>query len=273
MYVIILLLFSCSIINIECIKIGSFNIQVFGQNKVSKKDVLSILVKILSRYDLIVVQEIRDAKNTAFRHLVDELNRYTSGNYKFVISEKLGRTNSKEQYGVIYKPNLITIGKMVTFHNKENLFERPPMAVEVHTTSSAISMFGLVVVHLDPDSVFEEVNNLYTFVKHIIKDWRTQNVLILGDMNADCGYLSKKKMKQIHLRTDTEFVWAIPDRHDTTLGKGNCAYDRIIIHGKELKQAVKQGSAKAYHFPSDLRIDDKLAKQVSDHYPVELELY
>ncbi|VDP99677.1 unnamed protein product [Trichobilharzia regenti] len=193
MHEIILLLFSCSIINVECIKIGSFNIQVFGQNKVSKTDVLSILVKILSRYDLIVVQEIRDAKNTAFRHLVDELNRlvkviligwnyynhplpfrYTKGNYKFVISEKLGRTNSKEQYGVIYKPDLIRIGKMVTFDNKKNLFERPPMAVEVHTTSSAIPMFALVVVHLDPDSVFEEVNNLYTFVKHIIKVWHTQ---------------------------------------------------------------------------------------------------
>nr|CAH8841284.1 unnamed protein product [Trichobilharzia regenti] len=139
MHEIILLLFSCSIINVECIKIGSFNIQVFGQNKVSKTDVLSILVKILSRYDLIVVQEIRDAKNTAFRHLVDELNRYTKGNYKFVISEKLGRTNSKEQYGVIYKPDLIRIGKMVTFDNKKNLFERPPMAVEVHTTSSECS--------------------------------------------------------------------------------------------------------------------------------------
>ncbi|VDP04960.1 unnamed protein product [Schistosoma curassoni] len=45
-------------------------------------------------------------------------------------------------------------------------------------------------------------------------------------MNADCGYLSKKKMLQLHLRKDTEFIWAIPDKYDTTLGKGDCAYDR-----------------------------------------------
>ncbi|VDP96694.1 unnamed protein product [Trichobilharzia regenti] len=68
---------------------------------------------------------------------------------------------------------------------------------------------------------------LCLIVLHASNTYSTKNVLILGDMNADCGYLSKRKRKQIHLRTDTEFVWAIPDRHDTTLGKGNCAYDSI----------------------------------------------
>ncbi|RTG89540.1 deoxyribonuclease-1-like protein [Schistosoma bovis] len=87
-------------------------------------------------------------------------------------------------------------------------------------------MFGLIVVHLDPDSVVQEANQLYAFAKEVMEMWKTQNLIILGDMNADCGYLSKKKMLQLHLRKDTEFIWAIPDKYDTTLGKGDCAYDR-----------------------------------------------
>ncbi|CAH8525092.1 unnamed protein product [Heterobilharzia americana] len=269
---ILLFFIFCSIFNTESIKIGSFNIQVFGQNKVSKKDVLLILVKILSRYDLVVIQEIRDSKNTSFKQLVEELNKYTNGIYKSLLSEKLGRTKSKEQYGLIYKPHLIKIGKTITFPNDKNWFERPPMGVQVLGNTSAIPIFALIIVHLDPDSVYDEVNHLYTSVQNIMKIWQTQNILILGDMNADCGYLSRKKMKQIQLRKDTEFIWAIPDHHDTTVGKGDCAYDRIIIHGRKLKQSVKQGSVKAYHFPSDLQLDNKMAKQVSDHYPVEVEI-
>ncbi|XP_018649989.1 deoxyribonuclease 1 related [Schistosoma mansoni] len=115
---------------------------------------------------------------------------------------------------------------MVTFLHQKNLFERPPMAVQIFMKHSAINIFGLIVIHLDPDSVVQEANQLYTSVKEVMKMWNIQNLIILGDMNADCGYLSKKKMSQLHLRKDTEFTWAIPDKHDTTLGKGDCAYDR-----------------------------------------------
>ncbi|CAH8521633.1 unnamed protein product [Schistosoma rodhaini] len=268
----VIILISYLLIYIECVKIGSFNIQVFGRKKVSQKDVLKVLVQILSRYDLVVIQEIRDARDTSFKHLVNELNEYAGGIYKSILSEKLGRTRSKEQYGLIYRPTLFTIGEMVTFLHQKNLFERPPMAVQIFMKHSAINIFGLIVIHLDPDSVVQEANQLYTSVKEVMKMWNIQNLIILGDMNADCGYLSKKKMSQLHLRKDTEFTWAIPDKHDTTLGKGDCAYDRIIIHGKQLKQAIKPGSTKAYQFPIELNISNQLAKQVSDHYPIEMEI-
>ncbi|CAH8515567.1 unnamed protein product [Schistosoma margrebowiei] len=272
MHRLVIILISYILIYIECVKIGSFNIQVFGRKKVSQKDVLKVLVQILSRYDLVVIQEIRDASGTSFKYLVNELNEYTGGIYKSILSEKLGRTNSKEQYGLIYKPALFRIGEMVIFSHQKNLFERPPMAVQIYMKHSAVNMFGLIVVHLDPDSVVQEANQLYAFAKEVMKMWKTQNLIILGDMNADCGYLSKKKMLQLHLRKDTEFIWAIPDKYDTTLGKGDCAYDRIILHGKQMKQAIKPGSTKAYQFPNELKISNQLAKQVSDHYPIEMEI-
>ncbi|KAH8861337.1 Deoxyribonuclease-1 [Schistosoma japonicum] len=270
MYRTFLLFISCSLIYNECVTIGSFNIQVFGRKKMSQKDVVKVLIQILSRYDLVVIQEIRDSKNTSFKQLVNVLNEHTGGIYASILSEKLGRTYSKEQYGLIYKTKLFSVGEMVTFPHKKNLFERPPMAVQIFTKFSEVKMFGLIVVHLDPDSVFQEANDLYNFVNQVMKIWNTQDLIILGDMNADCGYLSRKKMEQLHLRKDTKFTWIIPDKYDTTLGKGDCAYDRIIIHGKQLKQAIKPGSAKAYQFPIELKINNQLAKQVSDHYPVEM---
>lgn len=35
-------------------------------------------------------------------------------------------------------------------------------------------MFGLIVVHLDPDSVVQEANQLYAFAKEVMKMWKTQ---------------------------------------------------------------------------------------------------
>ena len=49
----------------------------------------------------------------------------------------------------------------------------------------------------------------------------------MGDMNADCRYLSKRRTKQLDLRNDGSY-WLIPDEVDTTVAKGNCAYDRYI---------------------------------------------
>lgn len=53
-----------------------------------------------------------------------------------------------------------------------------------------------------------------------------QDVIMLGDFNADCGYVPKKAWKNIRLRNMEQFNWLIGDEVDTTVGKTNCAYDR-----------------------------------------------
>ncbi len=67
-----------------------------------------ILLQILSNYDVTFIQEVRDKSGTAFPHLISELNNCTSGHCKnekfmFHLSPRYGRTNSKEQYGVIFE--------------------------------------------------------------------------------------------------------------------------------------------------------------------------
>lgn len=54
-----------------------------------------------------------------------------------------------------------------------------------------------------------------------------QNVMLLGDFNADCSYLPKKNRKNVRLITDTSLSWLIPDTADTTVrSTTSCAYDR-----------------------------------------------
>ena len=85
----------------ENLRIGTFNIQIFGISKASKPEVMDVLTRIIRTYDIIAIQEIRDASQTALPTLVDTVNADGS-QYDYVVSERLGRTTSKEQYDYIY---------------------------------------------------------------------------------------------------------------------------------------------------------------------------
>jgi len=50
--------------------------------------------------------------------------------------------------------------------------------------------------------------------------------MLMGDLNADCSYISKQKLSKLRLRTDQSYLWLIGDEVDTTVSSTNCAYDR-----------------------------------------------
>lgn len=56
-----------------------------------------------------------------------------------------------------------------------------------------------------------------------------QNILIAGDLNADCSYLSRSKMSTLSIRQDSAYTWLINDSQDTTVGSTDCAYDRCAM--------------------------------------------
>ncbi len=55
----------------------------------------------------------------------------------------------------------------------------------------------------------------------------TERGVILGDLGADCGYLSRSAYDGLDLVRDVWFKWMIgPDQDTTTSTKSDCAYDR-----------------------------------------------
>jgi len=93
----------------EPLLIGAFNIQVFGQSKMDKPDVVDILVQIVQRYDILMIQEIRDKAQTALPELVADVNKVSTVQYDFVVSPRTGRTSSKEQYGYIFRSDKVKV--------------------------------------------------------------------------------------------------------------------------------------------------------------------
>jgi len=74
----------------DTLRIGAFNIQVFGVTKASKPEVMDVLADIIRTYDVVAIQEIRDSSQTSLPELVDLVNSDGS-QYDYVVSERLGR--------------------------------------------------------------------------------------------------------------------------------------------------------------------------------------
>src|SRR6476620_8810202 len=75
------------------LRMASFNIQIFGQSKMKKAAVVSTLLRILDRYDLVFIMEIRDSEDSAIYELLDRLNNQSHKNFQIVVNERLGRTS------------------------------------------------------------------------------------------------------------------------------------------------------------------------------------
>jgi hypothetical protein len=100
---------------------SSFNIQVFGKTKYGKDIVKDHIVKILKRYDVSTIQEIRDSSETYFPKLVADLNA-DADVYDSIAGIRQGSTSSKEQVGFIWNRNIfeleIYMSAMSTKRNK-----------------------------------------------------------------------------------------------------------------------------------------------------------
>ncbi|XP_058390993.1 deoxyribonuclease-1-like 1 isoform X2 [Diceros bicornis minor] len=129
----------------------------------------------------------------------------------------------------------------------------------------------LVPLHTTPKDVETELNALYDVFLDVSQHWQSKDVILLGDFNADCASLTKKRLDELVLRTQAGFHWAIADGEDTTVrASTHCTYDRIVLHGERCQSLLH--AAAAFDFPRRFQLTEEKALNISDHYPVEVEL-
>lgn len=264
--------------SVSALKIGAFNIQSFGDSKMSNPEVTSIIMKILPRYDIVLIQEVRDSDLSAVETMMSELNSHCKEpQYSYVVSDSLGRDAYKERYLFVFRNDKVTAQDSYHYHDHnlytgEDTFSREPFVVHFNCPKTAIQDFVLVPLHAAPKDAVREIDALYDVYRDVLDKWQTDNIIFLGDFNAGCNYVKESDWDSIRLHTCEDFLWLIPHDVDTTAGKTHCAYDRIVVSGAELQNAIVEDSAQVFNFHKQYKLTLEQALAVSDHYPVELEL-
>ncbi|XP_048189248.1 deoxyribonuclease-1 [Perognathus longimembris pacificus] len=259
------------------LRIAAFNIQTFGETKMSNDTLSRYIVKILSRYDIALVQEVRDTYLAAVGKLLDELNQDVPDTYRYVVSEPLGRSSYKEQYLFVYRPDQVTVLDSYYYDDGcepcgNDTFSREPAIVRFSSPFTSVSEFAIVPLHAAPTEAVTEIDALYDVYLDVQQKWGLKDVMLMGDFNAGCSYVTPSQWSSIRLRTSPAFKWLIPDSADTTVSSTHCAYDRIVVAGELLQDAVVPDSAAPFDFQAAYKLSVPLAKAISDHYPVEVTL-
>ncbi|XP_036066773.1 deoxyribonuclease gamma isoform X3 [Oryzias melastigma] len=233
----------------------------------------------MSQYSIVVILEVMDKSGKAMKLLLEKLNstdKNKKSPYEMIGSKSLGRDTYKEKYVCFYRKDEVELkGNMQYADDQpgdEDAFAREPFILRFSCPSTAVDDIVLIPVHTQPVKAEKELDELFDVVQQVRKKWKTDNIMILGDFNADGRYLSQKEKEEIRIQ-QPPFYWLIDDDVDTTTSTRNDnTYDRIVVYGQTMLDSVIPGSAKAFNFQAEFNLDEEEALSISDHYPVEVEL-
>ena len=246
----------------DAVLIASFNIQVFGEAKLAKPQVVDALTRVVRRFDVVAVQEVRAKSDSVVPTFVAAINADGS-RYQYVIGPRLGRTASKEQYTFIYDSTRIEIdpSSVATLPNPGDKLHRPPLRARFRVRTNppeAGFSFWLVDIHTDPDEVPQEVDALadaFVSMRSVIPD--EDDVILLGDLNA--GPPQFGRIKQI-----PGIGWAVSGT--TTNTRRSKTYDNLIFDRTATTEYTGRWGVLDLQETFGLPLDKAL--EISDHNPV-----
>jgi len=224
----------------QTLTVANWNLQIFGDTKSLNATLLRKYADTIDDYDIIFIQEIRDEDQVAFQRLCIFLP-----DYYCEISSRAGRTNVKEQYGIIYKRGIFLIN--MTDYNPDTLdrWQRPPIRAKFSLNGYILTVYN---IHTDPEEVKEELQNLESLINS--DNDPTTPMMVIGDLNADCQYYSELYSDEFNTWT-----WVVKDYDRTNMGQMSCAYDRIIVNDYLRQDTITYGVRSA-----------DIDKSMSDHY-------
>lgn len=251
-------------------RIATFNIKVFGETKMGKSDVVSELVNITLRYDMVVVQEIKDLDQTVPYDFLNAINAASNETYEMVLSERSGQQEDdqggQEQYAFYYRTSRFAF-QSAWLHNDSELdeFQREPFIANFDLLSkngTILEDFTLITIHTKPANAVNETASLHNVVQTFRENSTETDIVLLGDFNADCSYASTYELNQLDIRSP-EYLWVVPDSADTTFSENtHCAYDRIVLTSDIEDRFFGRWGVDRNMSDSD----------VSDHFPVWFDL-
>lgn len=249
----------------DSIRIASFNIQVFGESKLSKPGVVDVLANVIRQFDVVAVQEVRANSQAVLPQFVSVIN---SGgmHYDFCIGPRLGRTSSKEQYAFIYNAARVELDRnaVYTINDPDDLLHREPLVASFRVRGLAAQdafTFTLINIHTDPDEVQREVDVLADVYRVVRDDGRQEDdIILLGDLNADDQHLGRLGQVPYALAA----ISGVPSNtHGTQL------YDNILFDQRATTEFT--GRSGVFDLMKAYNLSMEQALLVSDHFPVWAE--
>lgn len=249
----------------DTIRVASFNIQVFGESKIAKPDVMGVITRVVRNFDVVAIQEVRAKSPAILPQFVDLLNA-EGARFDYVIGPRLGRTVSKEQYAFVFNTDRVEIDRsaMYTVDDPDDVLHREPLVACFRARGPAPEeafTFTLINIHTDPDETDTELNALDDVFRAVQNDGRREDdIILLGDLNVDDRHLGE--LGQVaYIRPTFAGV--------TSNTRGTKLYDNIVFDTRATTEFT--GRCGVYNLMQEFNLSVDQALTVSDHLPIWAE--
>lgn len=249
----------------DSIKICSFNIQVFGTGKLKKPQAMQVLTEVVRRFDVVAIQEVRSVDDTVVPRFLEMVNS-AGAKYDFIIGPRLGRTNSREQYAVLFNTERMEVdrGAVYTADDPKDLLHREPLVARFRVRglpSETAFSFNLVNIHTDPDETATELDALADVFVGVQQNGSGEDdVILLGDLNVNEYRLGR-------LGLLPGIAYAVTGT--TTNTRRDKMYDNIVFDRRATSEFT--GRWGVLDLAKEFSLTEAAALEVSDHCPVWAE--
>ncbi|TRO56823.1 hypothetical protein E2P71_01815 [Candidatus Bathyarchaeota archaeon] len=251
----------------DTVKLAAFNVQIFGETKREKTEVMNTLVQIVRQFDVVLIQEIRDASETTAPFFLDAINAVDGPEYAYIRSERLGRSTSKEAYAYFYNTESVQYLASTAFvyNDVNDVFEREPYIASFRAGGFDFTLIG---IHTKPEDAYNEMGNLTIVFDYVEGMGPERDIIALDDFNADGSYYDEDSLD--NLLTDYGYFWVIGNEVDT-MTKTDWTYDRMVMTDYTYSSEYILNSATVYRFDTIYGLNQTFTEEVSDHYPIYAE--
>jgi deoxyribonuclease-1-like protein len=245
------------------IRVASFNLHAFNEQKLQKVPVIETLVRIIRQFDVIALQHISSRQTDLLPVLTDRVNQ-SDRRYDFLIGPPVGR-EQKQQFAFLFDTERIETdrGQLYTVDDPQDLLTYEPLVAWFRTTLPQRSQsftFSIANVRLNPLSGESELRLLPDLVRGIRNDGRLEDdVLLAGEFMASSDQLAKIPGLEMFVALD-----GVP-----TTVNGDAMTGNILFPTRATDEFT--GKSGVIDFLRQLNLSFDQASQVSSNLPIWAE--
>lgn len=245
------------------IRVASFNLHAFNEQKLQKLPVMETLVRIIRQFDVIALQHISSRQTDLLPILTDRINQ-SDRRYEFLIGPPVGR-EQKQQFAFLFDTERIETdrGQLYTVDDPQDLLTYEPLVAWFRTTLPQRDQsftFSVANVRLNPIFADAEIKLLPDLVRGIRNDGRIEDdVIIAGEFMASSDELAKIPGLEMFIAID-----GVP-----TTTAGDAMTGNILFPTRATDEFT--GKAGVIDFLRQLNLSFDQALQVSSNLPIWAE--
>ena len=247
------------------IRVATFNLTGLDEARLANPKVCDALVRILARFDVVAVQQIRSSNRGVLVRLIEQLNA-TGRCYDFVTSPTLDRDPTEVYNAMLFDATTVEVdhSSVHTVDAPPGTFRMKPLAAEFRVRGppgNEAFTFMLVNVLVDPRHAPEELDSLAKVFRAELRDGQQEDdIIMLGDLEADPEHLGQ-------LGRVPGLTAAVAGQMTTT--RGTRSVDNILFDRRATVEY--RGRSGVLDMIRELDLTPQDALEVSEHLPVWAE--